>query len=74
MSINIIDGQYALEFYVSENTNNEPDDDEYSDNRIELENRAELIIQHGRFKHIFLVRWNANEDDWDTIREWKIDD
>lgn len=74
MSIDIDNYEFALEYYLGENTNGEPDDEEGFNNRKEAEDRAKLVNKHGRWKHIFLVRWIANKDDWITIEEWEPED
>jgi hypothetical protein len=48
----------------------EPDDLAGSDDVNELVQRAELLVEEGRFKRLDLYRWNANSDEWDKIRSW----
>jgi hypothetical protein len=72
--INSFDGRYALDYWLDENSDDEPDSTDYADNVEELRNSAEKIINAGRYRYIVLSRWNPSEDDWDEIDVWSADE
>lgn len=67
MAIKLDDGQFALDCWLSEKNEDEPES-LFSDNISELEFEAERLIAAGRFGYLELSRWNPVKEDWDLIR------
>lgn len=70
MPINHVDGQYALDMWEDPESEDEPDDTEYSDNINTLRDRATTVLKAGRFKWLTLYHWNADIQDWDSLEDF----
>lgn len=70
--INHNDGQYGLDCYLREPTeDDEPFSTEYADDRLALEERARTLITAGRFRYLELQRFNAEENDWEVLQTYE---
>lgn len=69
MAINSRDGRYALELWLNPDSEDDPDDNEFSDNLEELKERARVLLRAGRFKFIAVCEYNYSTQEWDDLWE-----
>ncbi|QYJ01875.1 hypothetical protein KUV46_05650 [Thalassovita mediterranea] len=69
MSINPHDGNWGLDFWVSEASylNDDEAQECYASTEMEARDEAKRILTAGRYKFIVLSRWNYTEQDWDEV-------
>jgi hypothetical protein len=72
MPINPNDGQFALDYWVSEDDDGD-EETAYSDVVTKLEAEAKRLIRAERYKYLDLSRWNPISQDSDLIRSFEPD-
>ena len=68
--INAFDGLYTIFCWRMHDGEGEPDLMEFSDFQAELRERAQALLNAGRYKYVWMGRWNEIRSDWDELADF----